>query len=160
MTIMRANPLRRSFAGISSANPSQIPGPLSGVPNEILHNFVGEGLGPLCGRATLSATKLCGQPRLSADKEVEHIHPAVCRGRIQLRVPTIRADYGDKPLVLHIEELGEVSARGLKLIGVVSLITAFHAYILNLIHALEDNPTTAISRPLIGNPCVSMRQMA
>lgn len=43
---------------------------------------------------------------LAADQEIQDVHAAIGGGRIQLRIPALRANDRNEALVLHIEELG------------------------------------------------------
>ena len=53
---------------------------------------------------------------LTADQKVQNVHASLCIRTIQFRIPTLRTADRDELFVLHVKQLGEVSARGLKLV--------------------------------------------
>ena len=74
---------------------------------------------------------LCSVP----EQEVQHIHRCVLLLLVQLGVAALGAGHGDEPLVLDVEELREIPARGLELVGLVVMIAAFDAGVLLSFHA-------------------------
>ena len=68
--------------------------------------------------------------RLIPNQEVQHIPAVGALGLIQLGIAAVGTADGDELLVLHVEELGEVAAGGLKLVALILGAAALGADVL------------------------------
>ena len=78
-----------------------------------------------------------GPSHLIPNQEVQHVPAVGTLGFIELGIAAVGTAHRDELLVLHVEELGKIAARGLKLVAFILRASALRAHILHLFHGIS-----------------------
>jgi hypothetical protein len=72
--------------------------------------------------------------RSAVHEEVQNVHSGIRLPAVKLSIAAVGAAYGAEALILYVEQLCKVAARGLKLIRVIGGAAAFGASVLDIVH--------------------------